>query len=83
KFQFDVMPTDLVPVIESALDSVRPAAEAKRITINTQLERNAGPIMGNPDRLRQAVWNLLSNAVKFTPRGGIVSVTLRRVDSHV
>lgn len=83
KFQFDVMPTDLVPVIEAALDSVRPAAEAKRIAINVELERDAGPIMGNPDRLRQAVWNLLSNAVKFTPRGGRVDITLRRVDSHV
>ncbi|CDM66308.1 ATP-binding protein [Pyrinomonas methylaliphatogenes] len=83
KFQFEVMPIGLVPVIESALDSIKPAAEAKRIDIETRLDESAGPVMGNPDRLRQAIWNLLSNAVKFTPRGGRVTVELRRVDSHV
>ena len=70
-------------VIESALDAIRPAAEAKEIRLQNILDPRAGPISGDPNRLQQIVWNLLSNAVKFTPKGGRVVVRLERVNSHV
>jgi CheY-like chemotaxis protein/anti-sigma regulatory factor (Ser/Thr protein kinase) len=60
-------------VIGEALESVRPAAEAKRVELEVQLDISE-PLYGDPDRLRQVVWNLLSNAIKFTPSGGRVSV---------
>ena len=83
KMRLDVRPVDLRTVIEAALDSVRPAAVAKDIRVQTVLDPRAGPITGDPDRLQQVVWNLLMNAVKFTPKGGRVQVHLQRVNSHV
>ena len=83
KLRLDVRPIELPPVIEAALDAVRPAAEAKGIRLQATLDPNAGPVSGDPERLQQVFWNLLSNAIKFTPKGGRAGVVLERVDSHV
>jgi PAS domain S-box-containing protein len=83
KLRLDVRPIELPPVVEAAVESVRPGAEAKGIRFEIVLDRNAGVVSGDPERLQQVVWNLLSNAVKFTPRGGRIQVRLQRVDSHV
>jgi PAS domain S-box len=77
KLQLQVQPVDLVSVINSALETVRPAANAKDIRIETHLNPQVGIISGDFDRLQQVVWNLLSNAIKFTPEGGKVEVILQ------
>jgi CheY-like chemotaxis protein len=82
KLRLDVQPTDLQSVISAALDTVRPAAEAKGVRLQTALSSNS-IVVGDAHRLQQVVWNLLSNAVKFTPRGGRVHVLLESVDSAV
>jgi PAS domain S-box-containing protein len=83
KLRLTVMPVELSSIIESAVDSIRPAADAKGIRLQVLLDSNAGLISGDPDRLQQVVWNLLSNAVKFTRKEGRVQVRLQRTDSHV
>ncbi|MCA1816835.1 MAG: PAS domain S-box protein [Acidobacteria bacterium] len=83
KLRLNVRPVELAPVIESAVDSVRPAAEAKGVRLQVVLDPRTGPVSGDPDRLQQIVWNLLSNAIKFTPRGGRAQVLLSRANSHV
>jgi PAS domain S-box-containing protein len=83
KLKLEVRPTDVAEVIEKAVEVVRPAAEARGVTLNIRLDRDAGQITGDPDRLQQVVWNLLSNAVKFTNEGGRVEVSLERVDPYV
>ena len=70
--------TDLAGVIAQAIETVRPAAENKTITLSTALDPAAGPVLGDATRLQQVVWNLLANAVRFTPAGGRVAVGLRR-----
>jgi len=75
KLRLNIGPVQLADVIEAALDSVSPAAQAKAIAIEREIE-DVQPIAGDQDRLQQVVWNLLSNAVKFTPREGRVTVRL-------
>lgn len=82
KLRLDVQPLDMVRVIEDAIDTVRPALEAKALRLSTVFG-SAGVIQGDPARLQQVVWNLLTNAIKFTPKGGRITVTYRKVGSHV
>jgi len=76
-------PVNLIPVIQSAMDTVYAIAEDKGVELQTRLDSNAGLITGDSERLQQIVWNLLSNAVKFTPKGGKVDVELKREGSRV
>ena len=83
KLRLDVRTIDFIPIVNAAIDSVRPAVDAKGIRLHTILDPAAGPIYGDADRLQQIVWNLLTNAVKFTPTGGRIQVKVQRLDSHI
>ncbi len=83
KLRLEFSPCHLQPVIEAAVESVRPTAAAKAVRLQLLLEPRAGFVFGDPDRLQQVVWNLLSNAVKFTRRDGFVQVKFQRINSHV
>ena len=83
KLRLEVRRVNLLSVMESAIESVSLAAEAKSIRLQSVLDSEAGPLLGDADRLQQVVWNLLSNAIKFTPKNGRVQIHLQRVNSHV
>jgi signal transduction histidine kinase len=83
KLRLVVAPVDLCAVIESALESVRPSAQAKQIALEVSCPPDLGRQEGDADRLQQVVWNLLSNAVKFTPQGGRVAVRAQREERGV
>ena len=74
---------EVAPVIEEALDAVRPSAEARGIELRTNFGPEIGTIKADPQRLEQVLWNLLWNAIKFTPRGGRIEVRLERADRQV
>jgi signal transduction histidine kinase/ActR/RegA family two-component response regulator len=76
RLRLNVSPIRPSFVIDEAVESLRPAAEAKRLNLRTVIDPSAGPVLADPDRLRQVVWNLLSNAIKFTPENGRVQVRL-------
>ena len=83
KLRLDVRPVELAAIIETVVDGVRPAAEARSILLQMALDPQTSPISGDPDRLQQIIWNLLTNAIKFTPKGGRVQVWFERIESHV
>ncbi|MDF3070353.1 MAG: Chemotaxis protein methyltransferase CheR [Polyangiaceae bacterium] len=69
---------DLTSVVDMVVESARPAAEAKRISIEREMEESEAILRGDSQRLQQVVWNLLTNAIKFTPKDGRIRVSLRR-----
>jgi PAS domain S-box-containing protein len=76
KVRLDVAEVDMAGIALSAIDVVRPAADAKSVRLVTDIAPQVPPVSGDPDRLLQVAWNLLSNAVKFTDAGGSVTVRL-------
>ncbi len=83
KLRLDVRAVEPAKIFEEALESVRPAAEARGVRLIMALDTGVGSISGDAARLQQVAWNLLSNAIKFTPRGGSVEVVIKRADSHI
>ena len=79
----EMQTVELVAVIRAALETVRPAAEAKGVTLTSNVDAEAGPVTGDPSRLQQVLWNLLTNSIKFTPAGGTVSVRVQAVGGRV
>jgi PAS domain S-box-containing protein len=78
KMRLEIEVLELGPLVEAAVETLRPAAEAKAIQVSQTLVPGTGPIKGDPARLQQTVWNLLSNAIKFTPKGGKVEIRIAR-----
>ena len=82
KLRLEVEKVNLTEIVESAINVVIPAANAKNIEIRKVLDSD-GTIDGDADRLQQVLWNLLTNAVKFTPKNGRVEVRTQSSDSSV
>jgi PAS domain S-box-containing protein len=80
KVRLELHELDLGATVASAVDVIRPAADAKGIQLNTDLTGDIPLVRGDEDRLLQLFWNLLSNAVKFTDGGG--HITVRLASSH-
>ncbi len=78
KLNLDVRPLDIASVARAAINVVRPAADAKSISLDYSSEPGLGAISADSARLHQIIWNLLSNAVKFTPHGGKIVVRVER-----
>jgi len=83
KISIRLIPLNIVPIIESVITSMTPAAAAKNIQIKSLINSSISQILGDPDRLPQIISNLLSNAIKFTPQGGNVEINLEQVESDV
>jgi len=80
-FHLDLQPLELAPIVEAAINVVRPTAEAKGIDIETHFDSQPTLVPGDASRLQQVVWNLLTNAIKFTPTGGTVQIRINHLDS--
>jgi len=77
------LPIEVTSILNEAIEVVRPAAEAKDISLHLDAHTETGLVMADPARLQQVFWNLLSNAVKFTDRGGKVTTSLQPLENQV
>ena len=71
-------PMSIGDVLKEAVEGVRPAADAKRIALEVEIDPATGMVTADSTRLQQVFWNVLTNAVKFTGPGGRVIATARR-----
>ena len=83
KLRLELRPVALAPIVSTAVESLRPTAQVKGITVSCAPFPDESTIRGDPDRLHQIAWNLISNAIKFTPPDGHVWVELTRDEHHV
>jgi PAS domain S-box-containing protein len=83
RFNLESKPIKMLRIFEAAVEVVRPSAEAKRITLHTDIKDRDGMIMGDANRVQQIIWNLLSNAIKFTNPGGRVDAQLKRIGDWI
>jgi PAS domain S-box-containing protein len=81
--KIDAHPVDIERVLQTAIGVIRPSAKAKRITVQIFINERGGMVLGDANRLQQAIWNLLSNAVKFTNEDGRIDVRLGRTDGTI
>ena len=81
--RLELAPTDIASVIVAAVDSLKPAAEAKNVRVAASIETPVPQIQADAQRVQQIVWNLLHNAVKFTGNGGSVDARLLHADGQV
>jgi len=82
KLKIEFKPVTFADIVDTIINSLRPAADAKHLHLETAIDPAAGPILGDPARLQQIITNLLSNAIKFTPERGRIEIRLQRIDSH-
>ena len=82
KLSLNMAPVNLASTIKAALETVRLAAQAKSVQIQTVFDPTIGQVLGDSARLQQVIWNLLTNAVKFTPDRGRVEIQLQQIGSQ-
>jgi PAS domain S-box-containing protein len=81
--RLDPQPVPVVTVLRDAIEGVKPAAEAKRIALDVDVDPFAGTVAADTTRLQQVFWNLLTNAVKFTGQGGRIRAALQRDGTYI
>src|SRR5262249_43403192 len=76
----EVSQVDVAGLLQTTMQSLQPAADARGIQVIASVQTNVGGIVADARRLQQVLWNLLHNAVKFSKNGGHVEIHVQRDD---
>lgn len=71
------------PLLEQVVQSLRPLAEGKQLTLKVQLPKLVTGVFADVDKVTQVLVNLLSNAIKFTNPGGFVTLSVAEQPNDV
>lgn len=82
KMQINLEPTDIASLVQSSLQVIREQATLQNLQVTAKIQEGMGEIWLDEVKLKQIIYNLLSNAVKFTPEGGRVHLSARRIDGY-
>lgn len=83
KVRLEMREVDAIGLVEVAVDSVNPTAQAKGVTLSTRIDCQRCLVWGDHDRLQQVFWNILSNAIKFTPKSGEIEILIEQAGSYL
>ncbi|MFZ6676705.1 response regulator [Undibacterium sp. Tian12W] len=83
KMQINLEPTDIGSLVQSSLQVVREQASLQNLQVTSKIQENLHDIWLDEVKVKQIIYNLLSNAVKFTPEGGRVHISVRRIDGYL
>ncbi|HEY3149188.1 MAG TPA: response regulator, partial [Dongiaceae bacterium] len=78
KLRLDFRTVPIRSLVEGAVESVRPQADAKHLVFEIDAGCDGESLLCDPARMQQVIWNLLSNAIKFTPERGHVRLACTR-----
>jgi two-component system phosphate regulon sensor histidine kinase PhoR len=73
-------PVRVDEVVASVVDIIAPRAARAKVSVTSEVPSDLPEVSADRDRVAQILINLVDNAVKYTPEGGSVTVTARRVD---
>jgi signal transduction histidine kinase len=76
-------PTDVAPLVEEAVRTMRAQTDASRQTVSVRIEPGLPQIYVEGDRIRQILVNLLTNAHEYSPEGASIGVKARILDAEV
>jgi PAS domain S-box-containing protein len=76
--RLEVAPMDLAALVQTTLQSLRPAAEGRGVQLIASVDPNIGEIVADARRVQQILWNLVHNSIKFCTKGGRVEIHIHR-----
>ncbi len=82
KMQINLEPTNINALVQSSMQVVREQASLQNLQVSAKIQENLGDIWLDEVKVKQIIYNLLSNAVKFTPAGGRVHISARKIDGY-
>ncbi len=83
KLQLNMRDVDIRQLVNNTMESIAVTANAKNISLQSNVAEDIRSIHVDPERIEQILWNLLSNSIKFTPSGGKVKLIVSREDKNI
>lgn len=82
-YQLDIRPVDVSTLARTVTKRLAPHSESKRISLDLELAPDLARVLADEDRAVQVLTNLTGNALQYTPEGGRITISAKRIDNEV